>query len=232
MHQNMIGRYLPDKKNFVFVGEAGSGKSEIAINFARRLVSMTDKPVHFFDLDMTKPLFRSRDAATSLEEAGVIVHFMEQFMDAPTLVGGVNPLLRDENAIVVMDVGGDHIGARSIGGFAPRLNRPDSAVFYIINAYRPWSDTIDHIDETLGKILGVSHIQLTQLTLVSNPNNGSASTTAPEVIEGHRQTVELVSPYLPVSFCCVREELAEEVAAAVDVPVFPLRLELLYPWLL
>ena len=192
MPHNIIGSFLPEKKNFVFVGEAGSGKSELAINFARRLVTMTDKPVHFFDLDMTKPLFRSRDAAASLEASGVIVHFMEQFMDAPTLVGGVNPLLRDENAIVIMDVGGDHIGARSIGGFAPLLNRADAAVFYIINSYRPWSDTIDHIDETLGKILGVSHIQLTQLTLVSNPNNGSESTTAQEVIDGHRQTVEMV----------------------------------------
>lgn len=230
MHREIIGSYLPQKKNFVFVGEAGSGKSELSINFARRLVKLSDKPVHFFDLDMTKPLFRSRDAAASLEESGVIVHFMEQFMDAPTLVGGVNPLLRDENAIVVMDVGGDHIGARSIGGFAPRLNRPDAAVFYVINAYRPWSDTIDHIDETLGKILGVSHIQLTQLTLVSNPNNGW-ETTAREVIDGHRQAVELVSPYIPVSFCCAREELAEEVAKQVDVPVFPLQLELLYPWL-
>lgn len=231
MYQRIINGLLPEKKNFVFVGEAGSGKSELSINFARRMVGMTQKPVHFFDLDMTKPLFRSRDAAASLEQAGVIVHFMEQFMDAPTLVGGVNPLLRDENAIVIMDVGGDHIGARSIGGFAPRLNQSDAAVFYVINPYRPWSDSIDHIDETLGKILGMSHIRLTQLTLVSNPNNG-LDTTAREVVDGHRKTAAMVGEYIPVSFCCAREELAEEVAAAIDVPVFPLRLELLYPWLM
>ena len=230
MPHNIIGSFLPEKKNFVFVGEAGSGKSELAINFARRLVTMTDKPVHFFDLDMTKPLFRSRDAAAALENAGVIVHFMEQFMDAPTLVGGVNPLLRDENALVIMDVGGDYIGARSIGGFAPRLNRPDAAVLYIINSYRPWSDTIDHIDETLGKILGVSHIRLEQLFLVSNPNNGP-DTTLEEVLAGHRRTVELVSPYIPVSFACARRELAAEAAKALEVPVLPVTLELTYPWL-
>lgn len=223
---------LTGKKNFVFVGEAGCGKSELSLNFARRLAAAADKPVHFFDLDMTKPLFRSRDAAGTLEKDGVTVHFMEQFMDAPTLVGGVMPLLRDPSALVVMDVGGDHIGARSIGGFAPMLNRPDSAVFYVINPYRPWSDNIDHIDETLGKILGASHIQLTQLMMVANPNNGSVSTTAQEVIDGYRRTVELVGEYIPVSFCCAREELAQEVASAIDVPVFPLRLELLYPWLL
>ena len=222
---------LEHKKNFVFLGEAGSGKSELAVNFARQLARRTQREVHFFDLDMTKPLFRSRDAAGELEQAGVTVHFQEQFMDAPTLVGGVSPTLRDPGALAVMDVGGDYIGARSIGGFASLLNREDAAVFYLINPYRPWSDTIEHIDETLGKILGVSHVQLSQLTLVSNPNNG-LDTTLPEIVDGHRRTVELVGEYIPVSFTCAREELAQAAAAALDVPVFPLRLTLTYPWLI
>ena len=85
---------LSERKNFVFLGEAGSGKSELAINFARHMAARGGRPVHFFDLDMTKPLFRSRDAAAELEAAGIVVHFQEQFMDAPTLVGGVSPLLR------------------------------------------------------------------------------------------------------------------------------------------
>ena len=216
--------------NFVFLGEAGSGKSEIAISFARALARTEAGRVHFFDLDMTKPLFRSRDAGAELERAGVAVHYQEQFMDAPTLVGGVDPMLRDENSLTVLDVGGDHIGARSIGGFAPQLNRPSTAVFYVINAYRPWSDTIEHIDETLGKILGVSHVKLSQLFLVANPNNG-VSTTLDEVVEGCRRTDALVGEYMPLSFACVREELAEEAAKVLNIPVFPLRLALTYPWL-
>lgn len=218
------------RHNFAFLGEAGSGKSEIAINFAKALAKAGPRPVHFFDLDMTKPLFRSRDAGAELEAAGVIVHYQEQFMDAPTLVGGVGPLLRDDDAVTVLDVGGDHIGARSIGGFAPQLNQPSAAVFYIINTYRPWSDTVRHIDETLGKILGVSHVKLTQLALVANPNNGLA-TTLDEVVRGYHRTDELVGEYLPLSFACVREDLADEAAARLPVPVFPLHLSLTYPWL-
>ena len=216
--------------NFVFLGEAGGGKSEIAINFARALVKTESRPVHFFDLDMTKPLFRSRDAGAELEQAGVAVHYQEQFMDAPTLVGGVDPMLRDGNSLTVLDVGGDHIGARSIGGFAPQLNRPSTAVFYVINAYRPWSDTIEHIDETLGKILGVSHVKLSQLFLVANPNNG-VGTTLEEIVEGYRRTDALVGKYMPLAFACAREELAEKAARALNVPVFPLRLALACPWL-
>ena len=151
-------------------------------------------------------------------------------MDAPTLVGGVAPMLRDEDSLVVLDVGGDHIGARSIGGFAPQLNRPSTAVFYVINSYRPWSDTIEHIDGTLGKILGVSHVKLTQLFLVANPNNG-VTTALNEVIVGYHKTDALVREYMPLAFACVREELAREAAQALPVPVFPLHLALTYPWL-
>ena len=55
--------------NFVFFGEAGCGKSEIAVNLALALAAKGDRPVRFFDLDMTKPLFRSRDVAETLTEA-------------------------------------------------------------------------------------------------------------------------------------------------------------------
>lgn len=216
--------------NFAFLGEAGSGKSEIAVSFARALAREGEKPVHFFDLDMTKPLFRSRDAGAELEGAGVSVHYQEQFMDAPTLVGGVAPMLRDEDSLVVLDVGGDYIGARSVGAFAPQLNRPSTAVFYIINAYRPWSDTIEHIDETLGKILGVSHVRLERLFLVANPNTG-ADTTLEEVVEGCRRTRALVEEYMPLAFVCVRRPLADAAEKSLSLPVFPLDLALTYPWL-
>lgn len=221
---------LEGKRNFAFLGEAGSGKSEIAMTFARALAARVPRPVHFFDLDMTKPLFRARDAAAALESAGVKVHFQEQFMDAPTLVGGVGPLLRDPDCMVVMDVGGDYIGARSIGGFAPLLGRPDGAALYVVNPYRPWSDTVEHIDGTLGKILGVSHLGLEKLAVVCNPNNG-ADTTPEEFSQGLARTRELLGPYLPIAFACAREEIAAQAAARADLPVLPLRLELKYPWL-
>lgn len=221
---------IGDHVNFVFVGEAGSGKSEVAINFAEWLVRLGTKDVHFFDMDMTKPLFRSRDVREQMERMGIIFHHEEQFMDAPTTVGGVNRMLADENSYVVMDVGGDYIGARSIGGYAPKLNRESSIAYYVLNAYRPWSTDIEHIDGTLGKILGMSHIELGRLHMVNNPNNG-LTTTAAEFIEGSRRMSEIVTPYIAVDFACVREELYEEVKDSADVPLFPVHLYLTYPWL-
>ncbi len=216
------------KTNFIFIGGAGSGKSEIALNFAALLARRKMKPVHFFDMDMTKPLFRSRDMCEEVRKEGVIFHFEEQYMDAPTQVGGVSRLLRDEECFVLLDVGGDDIGARSIGGFAQELNRARTKVFYVLNAFRPWTLDIDQIDLTLSQILGVSHINLSQLALINNPNLGW-TTTAEEVREGADRMDDLMSPYLPTAFYCVREELFDDVSAD-GKPWLPLHLYLTYAW--
>ena len=217
-------------KNFVFLGEAGSGKSEIAVNLAMDLAKHSNKKVHFFDMDMTKPLFRSRDLNEEFEKAGIELHYEEQFMDAPTLVGGVNRLLKDQDSIVIMDVGGDYIGARSIGGFAQRLNNKDTVIYYVLNAMRPWSYDIEHIDGTLGKILKVSHINLTQIKLIDNPNNG-VTTTANEYLEASRKMIETVTPYMPIEFSCVNEDLYDAVKQHTKLPLVSIHLYLTYEWL-
>lgn len=217
------------KKNFVFLGEAGCGKSEISINFAKVLSESGNKAVHFFDMDMTKPLFRSRDLCSCMEDQGIKVHFEEQFMDAPTLVGGVSNILRDENSYVVLDVGGDHIGARAIGGFMSRLDRKNTVIYYVLNAFRPWSYDIEHIDRILGEILQVSHIQVNELHLVNNPNFGH-TTNAAEVLEGCKRMADMVTLYMPIDFACVKEDLYEEVKAKADIEILPLHLYLTYPW--
>lgn len=217
------------KSNFIFLGEAGSGKSEIALNFARMLSEIGDKPVHFFDMDMTKPLFRSRDLCENFERNGIEFHYEEQFMDAPTLVGGTRRLLMDPDCYVVMDVGGDHIGARSIGGIMIGTDRTKSMIYYVLNAYRPWSDNMEHIDGTLGKILAAAHIPVSDLHLVSNPNFGTL-TKKEDVIEGCRRMEALVSPYRPIDFVCVSEKLHPEVKHEIAGDILVLKRYLQYPW--
>lgn len=218
---------LRGAKNFAFLGEAGCGKSELSMEFALALAALGDRPVHFFDLDMSKPLFRSRDVCGELERAGVQVHFEEQFMDAPTQTGGVSRLLRDRGCYVVLDIGGDYIGARAVGGYAPLLNAEDTRVYYLINPYRPWSSDLAHIDGVLTQVLGVSHIRADRLRFVANPNFGGM-TTEQEVENGMRALEQTLSGCVTLAFCCVRAELAS--AVRVSVPVFPVKLRLTYQW--
>ena len=55
-----FGDLLKEKKNFLFIGEAGSGKSEIVLNVAAKLAEQIGAKVQVFDMDQSKPLYRSR----------------------------------------------------------------------------------------------------------------------------------------------------------------------------
>lgn len=224
-----IKQLIGQSVNFAFVGEAGSGKSEVALNFALWLKRLSDREVHFFDLDQTKPLFRSRDLENELRAGGVNVHFQEQFMDAPTLVGGVRRSLKDKSVYTVLDVGGDHIGARSVGGFAPELNRDDATVFYVFNIFRPWSARLEHVEETMGKILGVSRIEPDKLKIINNPNQGYR-TSQDEFLSGTRQLEELLGPELKPCFSTVRREVFEQLDEEAKAGVCPIRLFIDYDW--
>lgn len=215
-------------KNFVFIGEAGCGKSEIAVNLALHLLK-EKYPVHLFDLDTTKPLFRTRDQASWLEHRGVSVHFEQQLADAPTIGGGVRLALRDEDTFNILDVGGDYMGARSIGGYAPILRGDETGIYYVINPFRPWSTTLERLDGVLGQILQTAHISLDQLHLVGNPNLG-ADTDVRDVIDGTKMLTDMVSPYREVEFLCVEKRLYELVKGEISLPLFPLERYLPYPW--
>ena len=222
------------KTNFILIGEAGCGKSEIALNLARYFADTQEKQVHLFDMDMTKPLFRSRDLLGAKELTGITFHFEEQFYDAPTVAGGVRTLLHDPDSIVVMDVGGDDIGARSIGGFMMGTDKSTLCAMYVLNYYRPFCQDIDHIDRFLSEILAVSRLTIDDIHFIDNPNAG-VTTTVDEVIEGAANMDDLISGYRPIEMTCVSEDLIDHVreSASLKDPgsIMPLHLYLTYEWL-
>lgn len=199
--------------NTVFLGEAGCGKSELAVHLALELAEQ-GKAVHFFDLDQTKPLMRSRDAEALLADAGAAVHFEQQRADAPTQVGGLVPLLLDESKNVILDVGGNDTGAKLIGGCPHLLKNAD--VWFVVNPYRPWSATTEHIDGTLSAILRASRLKAPRFLL--NPNLGR-DTTAEEYLAGLAQGLALLSPYVTVEAAAVPDTLYAQVRPHTDLPL-------------
>ena len=207
---------LQRHSNSIFLVEAGCGKSELAVHLALELAS-PGREVHFFDLDQTKPLMRSRDAEGLLERAGVAVHFQQQCADAPTQVGGLIPLLLDEEKTVILDVGGNDTGAKLIGGYAHLLKAAD--VWFVVNPYRPWSATTEHIDGTLSAILKASRLKMPRFLL--NPNLGGDTTLA-EYLDGIRQGLEMLSPYVAVEAAAVPALLYEQAKAETPLPLIPI----------
>lgn len=177
------------KRKFVFLGEAGSGKSEISINFALSLAHVADKEVHFFDMDQSKPLFRSRNVKEVLESNGIVFHAGEQYLDAPYVPHGIESILGCKDKIVVLDVGGNSIGSINIGQYAGFLNEADTTSFFIVNYYRAFSKTGKYIRETMDYVLRSSGIRDVQV--ISNPNVGKY-TTIEDVAYGHGKVCEFL----------------------------------------
>lgn len=224
MHEG-YKQLLNGKKNIVVLGEAGCGKSEIALNFAVQLKAQKGAVVDLFDLDQTKPLFRSRDAQQTIQAHGIQLHYETHHFDAPTVVSGVPESLTDPARVSILDIGGGETGARMIGRFARQINRAHTAVLYIVNPYRPWSQGISAFEETLSSILRVTRID--RVRMLCNPNLG-AQTTLEEFLEG-LQRAEAMLP-CKVEGACVQKRLYADARKSCGIPILPLELFLQYEW--
>lgn len=217
-----------DSKNYVFVGEAGCGKSELAINLSYSL-NASGLDVHFFDLDQTKPLFRSRDIKNRIQESGISFHYEEQFYDAPTIAGGIAQQLTAGSGRCVLDVGGNDIGSRVIGGFSSLMDQDNTTVYFVVDPFRPWSKNADTIIETLQAIMAASHLRAVRV--ICNPNLGY-TTTVSEALEGIQRTANMLDGYFTIDFVAAQESIAQVLQRQTVYPVYPLRLYLRYPWTL
>ena len=167
---------LRQQKKIIVIGELGSGKSELSINLAVQLRSEIPDVITFFDLDQTKPIFRSREVRDIITNSGIVFPFEDQFMDAPTIPSGVVESLIDRNSWTILDVGGGVHGTITLGQFADVISQEDAFVIYIINPYGPFSNTSERIFQTMNALCRCSGISISNVNLVCNPFLGSAST--------------------------------------------------------
>lgn len=179
------------QKKIVVLGEAGSGKTELAMNLAAQTVRKTGEPLRFLDMDQTKPLLRARDSKDALRAYGVTFTDQPEYADSPLMPYGVNESLADPDLRVILDVGGSYAGALHTGQFAEAVKRAGALCLYVINPYRSFSDTTEHIAQTLEAITWACHLE--DLHVVSNPYLGPA-TTAEEYWAGHERLKSLLKP--------------------------------------
>ena len=221
---------LQGRRIAAFLGGAGSGKTEIALNFALGLRQEVSCPIHLLDMDQTKPLFRARDAAPQLRDAGIELHGNTDtsIEDVAAIAPGVVSLLEDRESIVLMDVGGNEQGARVIGQFFQRLNREDSILFLPINPYRPWSDSTEELTDMIEAIRFAARADAVRI--VSNPNL-CMQTTAEDVIAGNEKLKKMLGGAYDISFVTALEPLCEALEGRLTERLIPIRIQILYPWM-
>lgn len=213
----------------IFVGAFGSGKTEIALNYAMQLAG-TGKRVAIVDLDIVTPYFRSRDVSLQLARSGVEVIAPTGELaqaDLPVIIPRVQGVLADPELTVIVDVGGDDAGATALGRFSDQLKKLPHALLLVVNTCRPFTRDATGIANMLAAIERSARLKVTGL--VANTNLGAETT--PEIVEKGLAIVQEAGRALrvPVVGMGVRKDLAGQVAAP-GVPIFPLQIMLVPPW--
>ena len=116
---------MEHKRITLFAGHYGSGKTNIAVNYALHLAK-EGNPVCIGDLDIVNPYFRTKDSAESLQKAGVELispQFANSNVDLPALPAESYRLVQDKSVYGIMDIGGDDRGAYALGRFTPACSR-------------------------------------------------------------------------------------------------------------
>lgn len=196
------------KRVTIFAGHYGSGKTNIAVNYA--LALKKDHPsVKIADLDIVNPYFRTKDSARELEEAGIPLispAFANSNVDLPALPQELYSLVQRRDSLAVLDVGGDDRGAYALGRYTPYiLEERDYEMVYVANFYRPLTRTARDALDVMGEIRAACGIPFT--AIVNNSNLGSLTTW--EDVAATREEAQALSRLsgLPVLFTSIREDL-------------------------
>ena len=214
---------MEHKRLTLFAGHYGSGKTNIAVNYALSL-ARDGKPVCIADLDIVNPYFRTADSARELEEAGITLvrpQYANSNVDLPALPPESYRLVRDKQTFGVMDIGGDDRGAYALGRFAPFiLEENNYRMVFVVNFCRPLTQTAQDALEVMREIEAACGLHFN--CIVNNTNLGSE--TDSEILTDSLEPLEALSRLsgLPVWFHSVRQDLIPELDIS---PVFPLQLQ-------
>lgn len=219
---------MTDNRITIFVGEFGSGKTELAVNYALALKAK-GMDTAIVDIDLVKPYFRTRENRELLEQNGVRVVAPEPRLshaDLPVLPHNILEVLSQTNTHVVMDVGGGE-SAIVLGQLNRHFAQYAHQALLVINTKRPFTSDVQGIIHTLQRIEQVSRLKISGL--VSNTNLGP-ETTLEHVYQGLsivEQAARQLS--LPVNWVVVPKWL--EATATSKIPLFVLTPHTQYPWM-
>ena len=209
----------------IFCGHYGSGKTNIAVNFALHLRQAHQK-VSILDLDIVNPYFRTKDSQKELDAAGVELicsDYAGSNLDIPALPAAMQRPIADHNTFCVLDIGGDDQGAVALGRFADQIKAEgNDDMLFVANFFRPLTKTPQEAFAVLREIEAACHLPFTGI--VNNSNIGDETAVEDILASGEkaRRLSELSG--LPLVLTSVREDLANAKALA-DENVFPLHLQ-------
>ena len=216
----------------VIVGGYGSGKSEVAVNLSKHLVTSQPEPVAIADLDIVNPYFRSREATEQLTALGINAIMPPgelSYADTPSIVPEIKGAIEQNRGKLILDVGGDDVGARVLSSLAEAFVDESYELLLVLNGNRPFTADVDGCIKMIRDIEASSRLKFTGIIA----NTHLMEHTTPEVVLDGLKLAKKVSDRtgLPVVFLSVEEDLMDDSdLTEVGIPVLILHRLLLKPW--
>lgn len=132
---------------YIVIGAYGSGKSEYSIHLARKFKD-AGKDVVLADMDVVNPYFRSRDVREDFAKLGIDVIAPEgefKHADLPMISPRIKGAIENYSKTVILDVGGDPAGCRTLGRFVDVINKRGYQMLFVVNTLRPFTSTLEEI---------------------------------------------------------------------------------------
>ncbi len=213
------------KRVTLFAGHYGSGKTNIAVNYAVWLKSQ-GKDVMVADMDIVNPYFRTKDSMDVLEENGIELispEFANSNVDLPALPQEMYRVVQENRKYAVLDIGGDDRGAYALGRYTPSLLEENNyEMVFVANFYRPLTTTAVEALEVMREVEAAAGIKFT--AIVNNSNIGW-ETTAGDILATISRAEELSKlSGLPILFTTAEKQVAPLLSEKLQ-NVLPLTLQ-------
>lgn len=171
------------KKMYVLIGNYGSGKTELALNFAIKAAERGER-TELLDLDMVNTYFRltERGNMTSMKEIRLVSpNFSCSGAETLSLPAEVASAFAMDWDTVVFDVGGDAVGSTALGRYHQDFKDMlaeggELEVLNVVNTRRPLAGTAEkiiHLQEEMQL-----HSRLKISGMINNTNLAVATTEA------------------------------------------------------
>lgn len=228
---NKVGAVMKDNRLRIFTGHFGSGKTEIAINYAVNLAG-EKKDTCLVDLDIVNPYFSVREVRKQMEALGIRVispSIEITTAELSTVPAEVLSAFNNKNYDVALDVGGDDAGAVALGQYNRYFMEEPYDMYFVINTMRPFTSTVDGICEYVRDIEKASRLNVTYFI---NNTNLSYETTAEDVVKGQEIILEASKKLnIPIRYTAIREDLAAKLSGDVEGEVMKLKIYMKPSWL-
>ena len=210
------------KRITIFSGHYGSGKTNVAVNYALWLKAQGGE-VTIADLDIVNPYFRTKDSMRVLSENGVKLissEYANSNVDVPALPAETYGVLHNKEQKCVIDVGGDDRGALALGRYSDGiLEDGDYELLFVINKYRPLTRNADMTLEIMSEIENACHMKFTAIV---NDSNLGDETSEEDILSSIAYANEVSEKAgIPIKMTCVKKDLYETLSGKIEnlVPI-------------